>query len=104
MNQIGTTGTKLLKTSRPRRKIPLGRGMRLAPEAVRAAPHDKLSLFVPIPGLGGAGLKSLARSWSLWSAFDADRLIEAEKVVRIGSERGRPAGKRPAELSRSGQI
>ena len=81
MNQIGTTGTKLLSASRARRKLPLRSAMRLVPEVVRAAPHDKLSLFVPIPGLGGAGLKSLARSWSLWSAFDADRLIEAEKAA-----------------------
>ncbi len=42
MSQIGTIGTKLLNTSRARRKVRMRKVMRLVPEVVRAAPDDKL--------------------------------------------------------------
>src|SRR5260370_14419228 len=108
MNQIGTLGTKLLKSSRARRKVPLGNVMRLVPEAVRAAQYDKLSLFVTIPGAGGPVLKSLVPGWvpTLGSQFavNADKLTEAEKVLRLGSERGGPDRKRRTGRPRSGQT
>src|SRR5947209_2012118 len=46
MNQIGTTGTKLLSTSRAPRKGQMRKMMHLVPEVGRAAPDHKLSLFV----------------------------------------------------------
>src|SRR6266481_10164539 len=44
MNQIGTTGTKLLRASRARRKGRIRKLMRLAPEVAGASPDGKLSL------------------------------------------------------------
>ncbi len=46
MNQKGTTGTKFVKASRAQRKVRIRKAMRLVPAVVRAAPDDKLSLFV----------------------------------------------------------
>src|SRR5436190_838693 len=53
INQIGTMGTKILRSSRARRKVRIRKVIRLVPELVRAAPDDKLSLFINILGAGG---------------------------------------------------
>ncbi len=62
-------GTTLLSTSRARRKVHIRKVMRLVPEVVSAAPDDKLSPFVTIPGACGRVHKSLSPGWGRsWGA------------------------------------
>src|SRR5260370_3359361 len=88
--QIGTMGTKILNTSRARRKGRIRKVMRLVPAVVRAAPDDKLSLFVTILGARGPVLQNFSPDWAITAEFGIG--AHRARQFSVLQLRGQPAG------------